>query len=260
MMRSLDRLFQELLERTLGRPGLPVPRHLALVLDGNRRWARNMGFEDSSIGHAYGRRRVEDVISWCECVSIPVATLFVASQDNLRKRNPQEIQNLYRIIEEFLERMLHQKVWEVRVIGCEEDLPPVIASRFRELCNATLDPGRKHRLYLAIGYDGQTEILDAANALLASSAQDQPELITEESIEQRLYAGTECQPELVIRTGSELRMSGFMPWQTTGAEIFFSRVAWPDFTIAEFNAALWMYRKRLYLQRLGRKLYEAAGL
>ncbi|MBW3571233.1 MAG: di-trans,poly-cis-decaprenylcistransferase [Gemmatimonadetes bacterium] len=258
-MRNLDRLFQELLDRTLGRSGLPVPRHLALVLDGNRRWARNMGFEDSSVGHAFGRRRVEDVISWCEWVRIPVATLFVASRDNLRKRSPQEIQKLYRIVEEFLGRMLEQKVWEVRVIGCEADLPPAIASRFRELCNATLDSGRKHRLYLAIGYDGQTEILDAANALLASSAQGQPELITEESIEQRLYAGTEYQPELVIRTGSELRMSGFMPWQTTRSEIFFSQVNWPDFTITEFNAALRMYRKRFYLQRLGRRFHDAAG-
>ncbi len=258
MIRKLDRLFHELLERTLGMSCLAVPRHVAFILDGNRRWARDMGLADSSVGHAFGSRRAKQVISWCGRVSIPVVTLFVASENNLRKRNPQEIQNLFRIVEEFLRHMLQDKMWEVRIIGCDADLPPAILSRFRELCNATLNSGREHRLYLAIGYDGQTEILDAANSLLASSAQDQPELITEESIEQRLYAGMEYRPELVIRTGSELRMSGFMPWQTTESEIFFSRVNWPDFTIREFNAALRTYRKRLYLQRLRRKFYEAA--
>lgn len=256
MIKWLYRQFCELPERTVRKLGAPVPKHVAFVLDGNRRWARKMGFADSSIGHVYGRKRVDDVMSWCERVRIRVATLFVASRENLHKRDSQEIQSLYQLVEDFLAVMVKQQVWEVRLIGCAGDLPPVVASKFRDMCDATLNLGRESRLYLAIGYDGQTEIVDAANALLAGSAREDAELITEESIGQRLYAGHEHDPELVIRTGSELRMSGFVPWQTTKSEIYFSRVNWPALTVGELNAALRMYRKRVFLQRLARTFHE----
>jgi short-chain Z-isoprenyl diphosphate synthase len=165
------------------------------------------------------------------------------------------------IVEKFIERMIKGGVWEVRISGRMSEIPPSSAERFRKLCEATMNQGRKQRLYLAIGYDGQAEIIDAANAVLSRSAAngescDSEELITAESIENELYASHECYPELVIRTGSEVRMSAFMPWQTTQSEIFFSKLNWPELTYLEFNFALWAYRKRRLSWWLLRRINE----
>ncbi|WP_353267958.1 polyprenyl diphosphate synthase [Gemmatimonas sp.] len=228
--------------------GIVAPGHIALVLDGNRRWAQARGFSDVRMGHSYGEKRVHTVLAWCESVPIPVVTLFVISLDNLKKRSEAEVDHLYDVVEGFLESMQLQERWALTLIGRLQALPSGWRTRCQRLCDATRQGRRPFQLNLLVAYDGLCDIVDTAADLAGRSSaalawSERTSTITVAAIDDEMIKRCGSHPDLVIRTGAETRLSGFMPWQTHGSAVYFSPYHWPDLTVDELNESLKAFQK-----------------
>ncbi len=225
----------------------PVPRHVAFIMDGNRRWARAMGYTDPSTGHEFGSVRGEQVLGWCRAANIHHVTVYVASLDNLRKRSDAEIQRLMSLIERFVEARLRQRDCRLHLAGRIEYLPGGIAAGLRRACEASAQFATDFHLTAAIAYDGRTEIVDAVRSWLGKAAKTGATLeqlahtLSVEDISAHLYTGSQPWPELVIRAGGDFRLSCFMPWQTAYSHLYFSQAYWPALTEEEFLRAMRWY-------------------
>jgi short-chain Z-isoprenyl diphosphate synthase len=254
MRTWLGRLAYSVYARRLRRQldGSSLPRHLAMVMDGNRRWARQMGFEDPRVGHRYGAEHLDEVLGWCAEMGIRHVTVFVASVDNFRKRDAGEVGNLMRMIEEVVAERLSRpsSVWQVHVAGRLDVLPDSTRHALKLAAEATRDSGAVFHLNIAIGYDGREEIVDAVRELLDEEARAGHDLadvalrLTPELIAAHLYTGGQPDPDLVIRTSGERRMSGFLLWQAAYSELHFCDVYWPGFRKVDFLRALRSYAAR----------------
>ena len=220
----------------------PLPRHLGVVMDGNRRWARAAGL-DPRAGHRAGAEHVEDVLRWCEDVGIDHLTVYVLSADNIRRRGDVEIDHLMTL----LETVVPQKVlsrgghWRLHVAGDTALLPATTRAALDHAVAAT-EAGAAH-LTLAIGYDGRADIVNAVRAAVLDLAPHgtAPDV---DAITRRLPGGPVKDIDLVIRTSGETRLSGFFPWQSVGAELYLSSTMWPAFSEPEFLRALRDYGER----------------
>jgi short-chain Z-isoprenyl diphosphate synthase len=236
--------------------GRQLPGHVAIVMDGNRRWARQMGFGNVSLGHQYGAEHLEQVLDWCAEVGIRRVTVFVASTDNLRKRESAEMRFLMQVIEDVIvKRMLAPtNRWQIHVAGRLDMLPDSTAHALKEARDTTADRATDADLTVAVGYDGRQEIVDAVRSLLdhqANTGRTLAELanrLTADDIGAHLYTSGQPDPDLVIRTSGEVRMSGFLLWQAAYAELYFCDVYWPAFRKIDFFRALRAYAGR---RRLG---------
>lgn len=230
----------------------PLPGHVAIVMDGNRRWARQMGFGNVSLGHQYGAEHLEQVLAWCAEVGIRRVTVFVASTDNLRKRESAEMWFLMQVIEDVIaKRMLAPgNRWQVHVAGRLDILPDATAHALKLARDTTRDRATDADLTVAVGYDGRQEIVDAVRSLLdhqANTGRTLAELanrLTADDIAAYLYTSGQPDPDLVIRTSGEVRMSGFLLWQAAYAELYFCDVYWPAFRKIDFFRALRAYAGR----------------
>lgn len=229
----------------------PLPRHVALVMDGNRRWARQAGLDDPSEGHRHGAEHLDDVLKWCTGLGIDHVTVYLASSDNLRKRDSGEIAHLMSMIEQVVtERLMSPDgKWRLHLAGRLDQLPASTAAALEAARDTTAE--RELHLTVAIGYDGHEEIVDAVRSLIgreATSGGDIAELaerIEPEDIAAHLHASGLPEPDLVIRTSGERRMSGFLPWQTVRSELYFTEAYWPGFRYIDFLRALRAYATRL---------------
>jgi short-chain Z-isoprenyl diphosphate synthase len=221
-------------------PGLP--RHIGVILDGNRRWARNHRLPTSDIYRA-GAAKVPQFLTWCERAGIPVVTLWALSEENLR-RNRQEVEPLLEIIIESLWSMAAQYPWRLRPIGRLDLLPESMASQLRAIEKETAKaPGLLANI--AIAYSGRTDILMALRELISLGRPPQRDLHTlEKLLTERLSTAGLPDPDLLIRTSGETRTSGFLLWQATQAELYFTATHWPDFQEHDLLAALTSYRTR----------------
>ncbi|WP_020576711.1 polyprenyl diphosphate synthase [Actinopolymorpha alba] len=232
--------------------GAPIPRHVAMVMDGNRRWARQMGFDNVSIGHRYGAEHIEEVLAWCSTVGIRQVTIFAASTDNLRKRASPEIAFLMEVIERAVtERLAHPSGdWRIQIAGRLDLLPDSTAHALKLAQDSTRDNDTDQLLTIAIGYDGREEIVAAVRSLLDQEAragvaiEQLAEALSPEQIGRHLYTGDQPDPDLVIRTSGEVRMSGFLLWQAAFSELHFCDVYWPGFRYLDFLRALRSYADR----------------
>ncbi|MEV4510723.1 polyprenyl diphosphate synthase [Dactylosporangium sp. NPDC049525] len=232
--------------------GAALPRHLAMVMDGNRRWARQMGFDDAKVGHRYGAEHLDVVLGWCAEVGIRHITVFVASVDNLRKRDSAEVDNLMRMIEQVVaERLTRPRSpWQVHLAGRLEVLPDRTMHALKLAEERTRHIGATSHLTIAIGYDGREEIVNAVRSLLEQegraghSIDDIAQRLTAEQIAAHLYTSGQPDPDLVIRTSGERRMSGFLLWQAAYSELHFCDVYWPGFRKVDFLRALRSYAAR----------------
>ncbi|SNY67470.1 polyprenyl diphosphate synthase [Paractinoplanes atraurantiacus] len=247
MLRSFAyATYTHLLRRQLA--GATLPRHVAMVMDGNRRWARQMGFGDPRVGHRYGAEHLDEVLGWCAETGIHHVTVFVASVDNVRKRDSAEVGNLMRMIEDVVaERLRHPaSPWQVHLAGRLDVLPDSTRHALKRAEEETRNPAATSHLTIAIGYDGREEIVDAVRSLLAE-AESLPEAIsslTADRIAEHLYTSGSPDPDLVIRTSGERRMSGFLLWQAAYSELYFCDVYWPGFRKVDFLRALRSYAAR----------------
>ncbi|WP_030156126.1 polyprenyl diphosphate synthase [Glycomyces sp. NRRL B-16210] len=247
--RWLYRLYANRLRRGLDRSRLP--RHVAVAMDGNRRWARRQGFDDAGIGHRYGAEHLETLLDWCAGIGIDHVTVYVASTDNLTKRDGGEIAHLMDMIEAIIaERLVRPgNPWRLHLAGRLDALPDTTARALKTAVEATADRTGGH-LTIAIGYDGQAEIVDAVRSLLETEAArgaDLPSLaarLTAADIGRHRYTPDLPAADLIIRTSGERRLSSFLLWQSAGAELHFCEVYWPGFRHIDFLRALRDYTRR----------------
>ncbi len=248
------RIYERRLEAEVERS--EVPSHVGIILDGNRRWALNhkVPFE---LGHEEGANTAEHLLDWCHDLGIKSVTLYVLSTENL-ERPSDEVRELLGLLEERLgkllkdERIFKYKV-RVKAIGKVEQLTPSIRSLFKDIEEKT-SSNSEHYVNIAVAYGGRAEITDMVRSVAEEvrSGELAPEQITEETISKRLYTSylPNPEPELIIRTSGEERMSGFMLWQGAYSELVFMDVYWPDFRKIDLMRAIRTYQQRT--RRYGR--------
>lgn len=229
--------------------GAEKPRHVAVLCDGNRRWARAAGFTDVSHGYRMGAKKIAEMLTWCDEADIELATIYLLSTENLR-RDPDELAALLEIITDVVEEISGpDKNWSVKIVGAMELLPAAAARRLTEAADRTLGRTGTH-VNVAVGYGGRKEIVDAVRSLLAdrlasgATAEELADAVTVEGIDQHLYTRGQPDPDLVIRTSGEQRLSGFLLWQSAYSEIWFTEAYWPEFRRVDFLRALRDYGNR----------------
>ena len=253
-MRILDPLYA-VYNRHLQRKLLAgaVPGHVGVILDGNRRFARAMGYDSVSDGHRAGALKIDELLEWCAEFRIPVVTLWLLSTDNFR-RDSVEVSNLLSIIEAKIVQLTYapstyERRYRIRVFGRHEALPASTRKAIREVEERTRDHDGA-MVNLAIGYGGREEIIDAVGQLIRSRSLQGEALdsivagLTPASIEQYLYTANVPDPDLIIRTSGEVRLSGFLLWQSAHSEFYFCDAYWPRFRKVDFLRALRSYQLR----------------
>jgi short-chain Z-isoprenyl diphosphate synthase len=223
--------------------GLPIPRHVAIMIDGNRRWARAAGFDDVSQGHVVGARHIADLLDWCTEVGVRHVTVWLLSTDNLR-RPSDELAPLLRIIAGVADELSADgKPWRVRAVGALDLLPQETAEALKAAEERTA--GRDGLMVnVAVGYGGRREIADAVRSLLqehavaGTSLDELAETLDVDHIAEHLYTKGQPDPDLVIRTSGEQRLGGFLLWQSVHSEFYFCDALWPDFRKIDFLRAL----------------------
>ncbi|MFO7869857.1 MAG: isoprenyl transferase [Kiritimatiellia bacterium] len=223
-----------------------IPRHVAIVMDGNGRWAGRKGLPRLK-GHERGSESVRKVITACRDAGVKYLTLYAFSVENWR-RPPAEVQGLMSLLLLFIsnhEQELHEQKVRLRVIGRIEDLPREVQKELYRVIRATAGYEAGH-LILALSYGGRAEIARAARAIAREvrSGKLDPEDINEDTVAARLYAPDVPDPDLLIRTSGEMRLSNFLLWQVSYSELYVTDVLWPDFGEKEFMDALEEYAKR----------------
>ena len=236
-------------ERRLAQQIVPErrPRHVGVILDGNRRWATVKG-ASSSAGHRAGAAKIVEFLGWCEEAGVEVVTLWLLSTDNLT-RPPAELDALMGIIEETVSGLVDQKRWRLHPVGALDLLPARTALLLKEAEESTSDVDGL-LVNVAVGYGGRREVTDAVRSLLqeaaskGSSLDELAHMIDPELIAEHLYTKGQPDPDLVIRTSGEQRLSGFLMWQSAHSEFYFCEAYWPDFRHVDFLRAIRSYSER----------------
>jgi short-chain Z-isoprenyl diphosphate synthase len=237
----------------------PVPRHVGIILDGNRRFGRSLGITDPRAIYEVGARKLDDVLDWCAELKIPAVTLWVFSPDNLL-RPPEEVSGIFAAIESKLAALLHDpqihnRHVRVRAIGDLTLVPERTLTVIRGIEQATRAYDAMD-LNIAVAYGGRQEIVAAVCAALTDMAAEEASLpeaiqrLTPEAIAKHLYTAGLPDPDLIIRTSGEIRLSGFLLWQSAHSEFYFSDVNWPAFRRIDFLRAIRAFQDRQ--RRFGR--------
>jgi short-chain Z-isoprenyl diphosphate synthase len=224
-----------------------IPRHVGVILDGNRRWAKASGAPKSR-GWRAGADKVEEVLGWCDEVGVQVVTLWLLSTDNLN-RPASELTPLLAIIEGLVDDIADAGRWRVHPVGALDLLPADTARALKDAATRTADVPGLH-VNVAVGYGGRRDIADAVLALLHDQAskgttiEDLANVLDVEHIAEHLYTKGQPDPDLVIRTSGEQRLSGFLLWQSAHSEFYFCEAYWPDFRKVDFLRAIRSYSAR----------------
>ena len=216
-----------------------TPRHVAIIMDGNGRWAQLRGRE-RYYGHMQGVEPVRAAVRAAIRRGVRYLTLYAFSTENW-KRPKKEVDEIMRLMREYVDQMKkefeHEDV-NIHFIGGREPFDTELRADMDYLERVTA--GRKCRLCIAVNYGGRAEIVDAVNKLIASGKTE----ITEDDITENIYSGICPPPDIIIRTGNEYRLSNFLLWQLAYAELFFSPTLWPDFDKSEINSIIKEFHKR----------------
>ncbi len=242
------RLYGSLLNRSISRSELP--KHIAIILDGNRRWASTKSAA-RVFGHLAGADTAEEVLEWCHSIGIKTITLYVLSTENL-DRSKEEVAELLFVIKERLERLLEDERLvnygiHVKALGRLELLSPEIRDVLHRIEEKTKNYSN-HYLNIAIAYGGRMEIVDSVRKIAeyVKEGKINPDEIDQKTVEQSLYTSylPNPDPDLVIRTSGEERLSGFLLWQSAYSELVFVDEYWPDFRKIDLMRAIRTYQKR----------------
>jgi tritrans,polycis-undecaprenyl-diphosphate synthase [geranylgeranyl-diphosphate specific] len=248
------KVYEKWLQNTV--TGGEMPEHVGIILDGNRRW----GFEkygETLNGHIYGAKTGEDFLEWCLNLGIKTVTLYVFSTENFL-RPEEEVTTILKIIEDEANKLItdpriHQHKVHVKAIGRLELLPESLRKVFAEVEKAT-DAYDEHYLNIAVAYGGRAEIVDAAKRIVdeVQSGTLNADLVDENTFRKYLYTShlPNPDPELIIRTSGEERLSGFLIWQSAYSEFVFLDVYWPEFRRIDLLRAVRTYQRRR--RRFGR--------
>nr|WP_206325385.1 MULTISPECIES: isoprenyl transferase [unclassified Streptomyces] len=224
-----------------------VPKHIGVILDGNRRWAKASGGTPEQ-GHKAGADKIRELLGWCGETDVEVVTLWMLSTDNLNRPEAQLVP-LLGIIEDAVKALASDGRWRVHHVGTMDLLPGRTQTVLKEAEEATrTNPGIL--VNVAVGYGGRQEIADAVRSLLLDHAErgtgfeELAETVSIDLISEHLYTRGQPDPDLVIRTSGEQRLSGFMLWQSAHSEYYFCEVHWPAFRKVDFLRALRDYAAR----------------
>ncbi|MFF2327895.1 MULTISPECIES: isoprenyl transferase [unclassified Streptomyces] len=224
-----------------------VPKHIGVILDGNRRWARASG-GTAAQGHQAGADKIQELLGWCSETDVEVVTLWLLSTDNF-DRPAAELTPLLGIIENTVRDLAADGRWRVHHVGTLDLLPAGTQTVLKEAEQATVGVDGI-LVNVAVGYGGRQEIADAVRSLLldhsskGTSFEDLAEIVSTDLISEHLYTRGQPDPDLVIRTSGEQRLSGFMLWQSAHSEYYFCEVFWPAFRRVDFLRALRDYAAR----------------
>jgi undecaprenyl diphosphate synthase len=223
-----------------------VPQHVAIIMDGNGRWAQRRGLPRIR-GHQVGAESVRTIVRACKKAGVKYLTLYAFSVENW-VRPKTEIRGLMRILKHFLmkeEKELHDNQVRLRVIGRLHDLPPDVQAELKRVMKAT-EHYTGGQLILALSYGGRAELVDAVRSIAKKVKKGElgPDSIDDRTIAENLYAPDIPDPDLMIRTSGEMRLSNFLLWQLSYAELYVTGTLWPDFREEQLKQALAEYARR----------------
>jgi len=228
-------------------PADRLPKHVGVILDGNRRWALDQG-SSTEVGHLAGARHIKEFLEWCDEVGIPLVTLWLLSTENLH-RPERQLAALVEIINETVVELAATGKWRLKLVGSVELLPDSMREVVKK---AELDTANCTGMVvnIAVGYGGRQEVVDAVKSLLVErnnkgeTLSSVADTLDADEIGRHLYTGGQPDPDLVIRTSGEQRLSGFLMWQSAYSEFWFCEAYWPDFRRVDFLRALRDYAQR----------------
>lgn len=220
-----------------------VPRHIAIIMDGNRRWARARGLADRE-GHKVGVEKIEEIVRAAEKEGVEIVTIYALSTENIKERAKREVADLFNIIintyKNSFKKMMKNGV-RLSILGEPEGLPGAIRNVIREIKDTYIQ-NESVKLNIALNYGGKKELVSAIKRMMKEGVE--VDKLNEEIISKHLYTKGDSDPELVIRTGGRIRLSNFLLWQTAYSELYFTKTLWPDFNEKEFKKALNWYKKQ----------------
>jgi len=227
-------------QNTSGGKNLYGIRHIAFIMDGNRRWAARRGLPKEQ-GHLAGAKAFRRVVKYCRDIGIRYVTVYALSTENLKNRPEHELNSIMRLFDDYLTECLREmEDYNVtfRFLGDTGIFDERLREKMRQITGRTA--GREYVLNIALNYGGRAELTRAFNILSASGKRD----ITEEDITGALYTAGYPDPDLIVRTAGECRISNFLLWQASYSEFYFTEVLWPDFGPREVDAAIAEYGRR----------------
>jgi undecaprenyl diphosphate synthase len=220
-----------------------VPQHIAIIMDGNRRWARSKGLPDIE-GHKAGADALEKIVEAAVPLGIKTITVYALSTENVKERAKREVTGLFELMrtgyQNKLKKMMQNGV-SVSVLGQLDGLPGTIRRIIEEI-KKTYIKNESIKLNIALNYGGKKEMLDVIKDIVKDGIDISK--IDEEEVNTRLYTQGQSDPELVIRTGGKIRLSNFLLWQTAYSELYFTTVLWPDFSPEELKKAILWYQNQ----------------
>lgn len=252
LRRTAKSILYPLYERRLVRAldFMQTPQHVGVIIDGNRRWAKEnpdlTGGTSTSRGHRAGAQKITEFLGWCEDAQVRVVTIWFLSTENL-KRSEEELKGLLAIIGESVDELKANGRWNIKAVGSHELLPEWLREKI--VTPARAKPGSMV-VNMAIGYGGRAEIVDSVKRYLhdadhhGHSLKQAAENLSAEVIANFLYTAGQPDPELLIRTSGEQRLGGFLLWQSAHSEFYFCEAYWPDFRRVDFLRALRAYSLR----------------
>ena len=250
LQSALYRLYDHRIVRRIA-PGEQVPRHVGIITDGNRRWAKEFG-TTTEHGHRMGAGRILEFLGWCEEIGVEVVTLYVLSKENLA-RPAEEVAALTDIIARMASDIADRETASVQLVGDLGMIPEPLRSQLigAQQRSASGEPTAKLlTVNVAVGYGGRQEVVDAVRSWLteeraAGATLDEAlESLSEACISEHLYTKGQPDPDLIIRTSGEQRLSGFLMWQSAYSEFYFCEAYWPDFRRTDFLRAVRSYGQR----------------
>jgi tritrans,polycis-undecaprenyl-diphosphate synthase [geranylgeranyl-diphosphate specific] len=226
----------------------PIPKHIAVIMDGNRRFAAEMGLETAD-GHVKGRDKLEEVIDWCHEVSVKVLTVYAFSTENIN-RNKDEVDTLMKLFSQNFydigdDERIHKYKIRVQILGQKELLPKYL----QKAINYAEDKTKQYSEYylnIAVAYGSRQEMLDAIKSIAKDVKDNKLKIddIDEKVFASKLYTGDMPDPDLILRTSGEVRLSNFLLWQVAYSELYFTDVYWPGFRKIDFLRAIRSYQLR----------------
>ena len=251
IQRILYYLYERRLQRQLGDGAMP--RHIGIILDGNRRHARSRGITEPREVYGLGAQKLDEILEWCADLGLGAVTLWVLSTDNFR-RPPEEVSGIFAAVESKMAALaadpaIHRRRVRVRAIGRLELLPESVLAAIAAAEGATAGYDGME-LNIAVAYGGRQEIVDAVRALvgdMAAKGRDAAGIaadITTDAIGRHLYTAGLPDPDLIIRTSGEIRLSGFLLWQSAHSEFYFADVTWPALRKIDFLRAIRAFQAR----------------
>ena len=220
-----------------------------MIIDGNRRWAKLAGHASAAHGHREGAQRMREFLTWCDDLGIRVVTLYLLSSDNLVKRDPEELEGLTAIIAELAEDVSEFRDWRLQHVGSTDGLPDALTAALTR--GQARSAGRSGlHVNFAVGYGGRGEIAEAMRRIVAKhhleggGIEELAALLTPDLIAEHLYTQGQPDPDLIIRTSGEQRLSDFMLWQSAHSELYFVEALGPDIREVDFLRALRDYARR----------------